>query len=205
VILIFLKIKNKAINNLQEPKSEAEFVKEFRKICNMRNPIHRYTKTKVIGRGTSSVVFHGIDMVTDREVAIKTIDLQTHHAANKRFIDEVRVLKELSHPNLINFIDAYWLKGDKSLWIFLEYMNGGALTDTITQKVMKEKQIAAVCREVLQAICFLHYHGIIHRDIKSANVLLNMDGTVKVTDFGGVSAIVEGSEKRQTMIGTPQW
>jgi p21-activated kinase 1 len=179
-------------------------LRELRKICNMSNPLRRYTKTKVIGRDTSNMVFIETDMVTNKEVAIKIIDLQIHHAANKRFIDEVRVLKELSHPNLINFIDAYWLEAEKSLWIVLEYMNGGTLTDVVTETVMKEKQIAAVCREVLQAICFLHSHGIIHRDIKSDNVLLDMDGTVKVSNFG-FCAIVEGSEKRQTMTGTPYW
>jgi predicted Ser/Thr protein kinase len=201
-----IKRETKIIGNLQEqePKSEEEIMKEFLQICNMSDPLRRYTKTKIIGRGTSSVVFYGTDMMTNKEVAIKTISLHTHHVAKKLLVDEVRVLKELNHPNLISFIDAYWLKAEKSLWIVLEYMNGGALKDIVTEMVMKEEQIAAVCREVLQAINFLHSKGIIHRDIQSENVLLDMDGSVKVTDFG-FCAIVEGSEKRQTMIGTPYW
>jgi p21-activated kinase 1 len=135
-------------------------MKEFHEICNMSDPLRRYTKTKVIGRGMSSVVFLGTDVVTNKEVAIKTIDLQTLHEAKKLLINEVRVHQELIHPNLINFIDAYWLKAEKRLWIVLEYMNGGALKDVVTATVMKEEQIAAVCREVLQAISFLHSKGI---------------------------------------------
>ena len=85
------------------------------------------------------------------------------------------------HPNIINYIDSFLYKNE--LWVVMEYMEGGPLTDIITANSMTEGQIAAVSREIAQGLLHLHKHGVIHRDMKSSHVLMSRCGDIKLSMY----------------------
>jgi len=87
----------------------------------------------------------------------------------------------------------------------MEYMEGGALTDIIENNTLDEDQISGICLETCKGLAHLHSQSIIHRDIKSDNVLLDAQGRVKITDFGFCAKLTDQKSKRATMVGTPYW
>lgn len=115
---------------------------------------------------------------SDIPVAIKQMNLE-QQPKKELIINEILVMKESKHKNIVNFIDSFLWRGD--LWVIMEYMEGGSLTDVVTNNMMMEGQIAAVCHEVLEGLQHLHSKGVIHRDIKSDNILLSLDGDIKLS------------------------
>uniref|UniRef100_A0A8C2IBG4 non-specific serine/threonine protein kinase n=1 Tax=Cyprinus carpio TaxID=7962 RepID=A0A8C2IBG4_CYPCA len=182
--------------------TDEEILEKLRSIVSVGDPKKKYTRFEKIGQGASGTVYTAIDIATGQEVAIKQMNLQ-QQPKKELIINEILVMRENKNPNIVNYLDSY-LVGDE-LWVVMEYLAGGSLTDVVTETCMDEAQIAAVCRECLQALEFLHSNQVIHRDIKSDNILLGMDGSVKLTDFGFCAQITPEQSKRSTMVGTPYW
>ncbi|XP_051882203.1 serine/threonine-protein kinase PAK 1 isoform X3 [Pristis pectinata] len=182
--------------------TDEEILEKLRSIVTVGDPKKKYSRFEKIGQGASGTVYTAIDVATGQEVAIKQMNLQ-QQPKKELIINEILVMRENKNPNIVNYLDSY-LVGDE-LWVVMEYLAGGSLTDVVTETCMDEGQIAAVCRECLQALEFLHSNQVIHRDIKSDNILLGMDGSVKLTDFGFCAQITPEQSKRSTMVGTPYW
>uniref|UniRef100_UPI003D9CBF59 Glutathione S-transferase class-mu 26 kDa isozyme,Serine/threonine-protein kinase PAK 1 n=4 Tax=Homo sapiens TaxID=9606 RepID=UPI003D9CBF59 len=188
--------------NLYFQGSDEEILEKLRSIVSVGDPKKKYTRFEKIGQGASGTVYTAMDVATGQEVAIKQMNLQ-QQPKKELIINEILVMRENKNPNIVNYLDSY-LVGDE-LWVVMEYLAGGSLTDVVTETCMDEGQIAAVCRECLQALEFLHSNQVIHRNIKSDNILLGMDGSVKLTDFGFCAQITPEQSKRSEMVGTPYW
>ncbi|CEI87404.1 Putative STE/STE20/PAKA protein kinase [Rhizopus microsporus] len=111
--------------------------------------------------------------------------------------------EEPTHENLVKHIDTFFWR--KNVWIVMEYMEGGSLTDIVTHNYLTEAEIAAICFEVLKALAYLHSKGVIHRDIKSDNILIGLHGQVKLSDFGYCAHLEKPYSKRTTLAGTLCW
>jgi len=196
---------NKNSNGVQMKKkkmTDDEVYNRLKVIVNFGDPNRKYTKFEKIGQGASGVVYIAFEISSGEEVAIKQMKLAAQPKKDL-IINEIMVMKEHKHQNVVNYKDSFLV--DDELWVVMEYLAGGNLTDVVTETVMTEANIAAVCKEVLQALEFLHSNHVIHRDIKSDNILLGMDGRVKLTDFGFCAQISSERSKRDTMVGTPYW
>eukprot|EP00128_Syssomonas_multiformis_P005575 Colp12_sorted_trinity150504_noHs@19123 len=187
--------------NIPNP-TEEEILLALESIVSPGAPSDFYSGKKKIGQGASGCVYVAQHKTTKKVVAIKEMDL-AEQPRKELIINEIIVMRESVHQNVVNYVDSFLTNG--CLCVVMEYMQGGPLTDVIEQNHMTEEQIATVCRETLRGLEHLHKKGIIHRDIKSDNVLLDIDGSVKLTDFGFCAQLNESRSKRSTMVGTPYW
>ena len=146
---------------------------------------NRYLIVKHIGKGGMADVYVAVDTVLKREVAIKILksDLSNDEVALERFHREANAATKLSHPNIVDIYDV----GDDGNYhyIVMEYIRGKTLKELIRDRgPIEYNETITIMKQLCSAIMEAHRNGIIHRDIKSQNILLKADGTIKVLDFG---------------------
>ena len=176
--------------------SESEVMAKLKQVVSKDNPLDSYSKQKKIGQGASGSVYvarvkDGASSPIARElyrthgpkgqVAIKQMDLR-NQPRKELIVNEIIVMKDSKHPNIVNFLDSFLQEQNNELWVVMEFMEGGALTDVIDNNpVITEDQISTICFETCKGLAHLHSQDIIHRDIKSDNVLLDRIGNVKIS------------------------
>ncbi|WP_410562749.1 Stk1 family PASTA domain-containing Ser/Thr kinase [Amycolatopsis sp. cmx-4-61] len=174
---------------------------------------NRYELGETLGYGGMSEVHHGHDVRLGREVAIKILraDLARDPQFQERFRREAQNAAALNHPAIVAVYDT----GEANTefgplpYIVMEYVEGRTLRDIVkTEGPMSQKRAMEVMADVCAALDFSHRHGIVHRDVKPANVMITKNGAVKVMDFGIARAMHDGqSAMTQTaaVIGTAQY
>lgn len=172
---------------------------------------------ELIGKGAFGRVFKANDLKRNKVVALKVVDVDPHdfkvHYLEKdesiqTVLHEIKILTQLRDSNAKNInliIDAFPIHSQ--LWIVTEYCPGGSL-HTLMQGVgskLEEKYIIPVARELAIALKAIHAAGIIHRDVKAANVMIHENGSLQLIDFGVAGLLQTSKDKRSTIIGTPHW
>ncbi|XP_037981749.1 serine/threonine-protein kinase PAK 3-like [Motacilla alba alba] len=180
---------------------EKQFLKLLRRVVSVGDPEKKYIGWKRIGSGGFGTVYKAFDAATGQAVAVKQLNLQ--HQGFEEVLNEILVMRENGSPNIVTYFESYLV--NEAVLLVLEYMDGGSLADVLSMRRMAVGHIATVCRECLQGLAFLHANQVIHRDIKSDNILLGRDGSVKLADFGLCALLSPGQSKRRSRVGTTCW
>ncbi len=186
----------------QQKLSHEQFRKALEMVVSGGDPRQDLENFIKIGEGSTGIVCIATDRTTGKQVAVKKMDLRKQQRRELLF-NEVVIMRDYHHSNIVEMYDSF-LVGEE-LWVVMEFLEGGALTDIVTHSRMDEQQIATVCKACLKALAFLHSNGVIHRDIKSDSILLSHDGKVKLSDFGFCAQVNPELPQRKSLVGTPYW
>src|SRR5438552_9565480 len=167
----------------------------------------RYELEELVGTGGMSRVYRAQDRLLDRKVALKI--LHEHYGTDEtyvaRFRHEARAVAALSHPNIVTVMD----RGDEDgrQFIVFEYVEGENLKRLVERGPVPVATVLELAVQVARGLSFAHQHGLVHRDVKPQNVLLNGSGEAKVTDFGIARSlsVQHGMTQTGTVLGTSDY
>lgn len=193
-----VKIDKKSLPSKKQFEDELNSVQ----ICK-GNPEKNYEICRIIGEGGSGSVFLAKKKSTNEFVAIKRIPLKTKTVYDQ-IINEIYLTNLSKSPNVVRYYESY--NYNSNLWLIVELMKG-SLTDLILDLFGKipEPIISYILREIINGLVCIHDQHRIHRDIKSDNILISLEGDIKLSDFGYSAQLTQDKENRETVVGTPSW
>jgi eukaryotic-like serine/threonine-protein kinase len=167
----------------------------------------RYELEELVGSGGMSSVYRAYDRLLERRVALKILHEQFTRDADyvERFRREARAVAQLTHPNIVTVIDRG--EQDGRQFIVFEYVDGMNLKELVAHEgPLSPREAIELALQVARGLAFAHDQGLVHRDVKPQNVLLDADGRAKVTDFGIAHAVdVDGLTITGTIMGTSNY
>ena len=189
----------------QESENLSKYIKDYfiANSCYPPTDISFYKFGRVIGRGAFGKVNIGLNILTGRIVAIKSFNKNnlSNEKAKKKILYETNLMRGLYHPAVTKILETF--ETDKYMLIIMEYISGGNLQNFVKKRrKLCEKTAKILFRQLIQGIKYIHSKGIVHRDIKLENILLDLNNIVKICDFG-VGKITEKGHKLLDQCGTP--
>ncbi|KAA6408842.1 MAG: STE STE11 BCK1 kinase [Lasallia pustulata] len=170
---------------------------------------------QLIGKGTYGRVYLGINATTGEFLAVKQVEVNQKAAGQDKdkmkemvaaLDQEIDTMQHLEHPNIVQYLGCE--KKEYSISIFLEYISGGSVGSCLRRHgKFEESVVSSLTRQTLAGLAYLHTEGILHRDLKADNILLDVDGTCKISDFGISKKTdnIYGNDITNSMQGSVFW
>ena len=180
-----------------------------------RQTTFKIVRGQLIGKGTYGRVYLGINATTGEFLAVKQVEVNQKAAGQDKdkmkemvgaLDQEIDTMQHLEHPNIVQYLGCE--KREYSISIFLEYISGGSVGSCLRRHgKFEESVVSSLTRQTLAGLAYLHTEGILHRDLKADNILLDIDGTCKISDFGISKKTdnIYGNDITNSMQGSVFW
>ncbi|KAF2399775.1 hypothetical protein EJ06DRAFT_556891 [Trichodelitschia bisporula] len=180
-----------------------------------RQATFKWVKGELIGKGTFGRVYLGMNFTTGELIAVKQVEVNAKAGGGDKekvremvaALDiEIDTMQHLDHPNIVSYLGCE--RREFSISIFLEYISGGSIGSCLRKHgKFDEPIVSSLTRQTLSGLAYLHNEGILHRDLKADNILLDVDGTCKISDFGISKKTdnIYGNDVSNSMQGSVFW